>query len=165
MVDELLRHTRCRRCRSPATGHDRVFEPNRETATRRSHWTAGTSADTMFEDPHDRGSATMLVIGAMLVLATATAVALAVGVVAAHRQKAATAADLAALAAAAETSDELPIACARAATVASANGGRLDACQARDGSVDVVTSVELPGALAGFGPLHARSRAGPWPPP
>lgn len=114
---------------------------------------------------HDCGSATMLLIGAMLVLATATAAASAVGVVASHRQKAATAADMAALAAAAETSGDLPIACARAAAVADANGGHLDACRVRDGSIEVVASLELPGALTGFGPLRATSRAGPWPPP
>jgi secretion/DNA translocation related TadE-like protein len=111
----------------------------------------------------DGGSATILIISAMLVLGTATAVALAVGVIASHRQKAATAADLAALTAASETSGDLSIACARAGAVAAANGGHLAECRAGNGSIDVVASVELPGALARFGPLNARARAGPWP--
>jgi secretion/DNA translocation related TadE-like protein len=112
----------------------------------------------------DRGSASVLLVGAMIVLVAAAAVALAVGVVASRRQQANAAADLAALAAAGETSGDLRIACARAAAVADANGGRLDACRAGDDSVEVAASVGLPGALAGFGPVRARARAGPWPP-
>lgn len=112
----------------------------------------------------DSGSATVLLLAAMSVVAMVTAAALAVATVAAHRQRSATAADLTALAAASAPSGADIDGCRRALSVAAANGGRLVGCHAEAGAIEVTVAVELPGLLEPFGPVSVRSRAGPWPP-
>lgn len=115
----------------------------------------------------DGGSATVWLLTAITVVILAGSVALTLAVIGGARQRAAGAADLAALAAASESSADRRQACTRAARVATANGASLRACHVGEDpvvgeSVDVVVTVALPGPLEPFGPLAARSRAGPW---
>ena len=110
----------------------------------------------------DRGSGTVLVLGAIAVLVAMTVGALLVvsAVVAAHRAQ--SAADLAALAAAGALvrGQSPPSACATGAGVATRNGGRLATCSAgADLSVEV--AVDMPASAAHIGTATARSRAGP----
>jgi secretion/DNA translocation related TadE-like protein len=107
----------------------------------------------------DDGSGTIWVLAlTMLVCAAATAVLVLVQVrvVRAH---AITAADLAALAAAAE----LPLteqACTQAARVAQAQGAVLSSCTSDGEKVDVEVTCTLSGPLGAVGIVRARSRAG-----
>lgn len=115
----------------------------------------------------DDGSGTVLAVGlvavlAMLVLATTT---LGAAVVARHR--AATAADLAALAAADRTTGRASgPACLAAREVAATNNAALTGCTVDpDGSVTVTVQVSLPGSLRRLGSASARARAGRPPSP
>jgi secretion/DNA translocation related TadE-like protein len=110
----------------------------------------------------DRGSATVwvLVLAAVLGLVAAASVLVGVAVVARHR--AASAADLAALAAAGRAVTGDPSACATAADVARANAAELTACHVGPGAiveVEVAIAVRLGGA--GVHTAVGRSRAGP----
>ncbi len=109
-----------------------------------------------------RGSATVLVLGAVAVLLVTMVGGLHVvsAVVAAHRAQ--SAADLAALAAAAAlvAGESSPTACGRGAAVAAGNGGHLTGCTAGpDFSVELVVQVDAAGPRVGT--ATARSRAGP----
>jgi secretion/DNA translocation related TadE-like protein len=110
----------------------------------------------------DRGSATVLLLGWLLILGVAAAVLLAVSAVSLARRQAATGADLAALAAAADRTGDPAAACGRARLFAARNGVDLVTCRAADGAVEVVARVDPPPALRMLGPLAAMSRAGPW---
>ena len=110
----------------------------------------------------DRGSATVLVLGAVGVLLAMTVGALWVvsAVVAAHRAQAA--ADLAALAVAAALvrGEPTATACGEGVALAARNGGRLMSCQAGpDFSVELV--VQVGATVSRVGAATARSRAGP----
>ncbi len=110
----------------------------------------------------DRGSATVLVLGAVGVLLAMTVGALWVvsAVVAAHRAQAA--ADLAALAVAAALvrGEPTATACGEGVALAARNGGRLASCQAGpDFSVELV--VQVGATVSRVGTATARSRAGP----
>ncbi len=121
----------------------------------------------------DSGSGTVLVVGgiALLLLVGGSALVL-VGVVRATHQ-ARSAADLAALSGAQSLAGGAspPAACARAAKIAEANGGRLRGCRADDvtGVVEVEVDVPVPGStgragglgLPHLGPASSRARAGP----
>lgn len=85
----------------------------------------------------------------------------ALGAVAVARQRAASVADLAALAAAARVLDGQAVACARAARVAERGGGRLTGCVVAGDQVLVTAQVRPPGPLGDLGPATARARAGP----
>jgi len=110
----------------------------------------------------DRGSATVLLLGWLMVVATSAAVLLAVSAVSLARRQAATSADLAALAAAADRTGSPAIACGRARDLATRNGAELMACRIIGDAIEVVAQVRPPPALALLGPLAATSRAGPW---
>lgn len=105
----------------------------------------------------ERGSATVVAVGACAAICSAAAgMALMVDAArAGHR--AAAAADLAALAAAPHAARAEPSACAHAALVAARNGAELvDCVVAGDGSVTVVCTVRT-----GWGPVaRGRARAG-----
>lgn len=125
----------------------------------------------------ERGSATVLVLALVPVLVLGTALGVAIAQLAAARQAAASAADLAALAGASWLADPAALieadpsvrACARAAEVAAANAATLVSCSV-DGD-DVVVSAEVAppslvrriAALAGGDPaaVRAGARAGP----
>jgi secretion/DNA translocation related TadE-like protein len=105
----------------------------------------------------------LVLVVVMLVLALA-GWALVGSLAAGVRQRAGAVADLAALAAAAESARGPESACRTAATVAVANGARLDACTLDSvGVADIVVAVEVHGAFASSGPALGRARAGPAP--
>ena len=112
------------------------------------------------EGPNDEGSATVLALAALVVLLTIAGVLTTAGRAALLRQRAATAADFAALAAAAEqgTPDER---CRRGAVLATANGTRLVACAVAGEVVTVTVAEPLPVALGRGRTLQASARAGP----
>ena len=110
----------------------------------------------------DRGSATLWVLAAVLALSSFAALVLTAGLVAIDRHRAATVADLAALAAAAHSRDGPAAACDVAARVASASRARLVDCRL-DGAEAVLLTVEVRpvGPLAGLPALRVTARAGP----
>jgi secretion/DNA translocation related TadE-like protein len=98
-------------------------------------------------------------LGVALVMAM-TALAIHLGAAVLARQRAETAADLAALAGAARVLSGADLVCARATEVASANGVTVDSCVVRgiDVLISVVGQVDA-GPLTGT--VSARARAGP----
>ncbi|MEX5636176.1 Rv3654c family TadE-like protein [Parafrankia sp. FMc2] len=122
-----------------------------------------TSTDPGASPPAaDQGSATIWLLGGLMVLILAGSTALSLLQVDAARQRAATAADLAALAAAADRSAAADLACQRARDTAHANIARMTACEIDSTGVTVAVEADLPGPLHAFGPARARARAGPW---
>lgn len=110
----------------------------------------------------DGGSATVAVLGALGVILAITVGALLIvsAVVASHRAQ--SAADLAALAAAAALvgGEPAPSACSAGAAVAVRNGARLASCRAGP-DLSVELSVEVAATAARVGTATARARAGP----
>ncbi|MFC3382813.1 Rv3654c family TadE-like protein [Couchioplanes azureus] len=109
----------------------------------------------------DRGAASIFVLAVGLVLVAGGVAGAAVGAARVGRHEARTAADLGALAGAMRAVEGRQAACARAAEIAAANGGRLTSCRL-DG-FDVVIEVEtvvtpLPGLTTH---ASAAARAGP----
>jgi secretion/DNA translocation related TadE-like protein len=109
----------------------------------------------------DRGSATVLVLSLASVLVLLSAVTAALGAVAVTRHRAASAADLAALAAADRALDGVGQACAAAARVTLAVAAELESCRLRGEVAEVVVAVRPPGRLGELGRARARARAGP----
>ncbi|WP_104526331.1 Rv3654c family TadE-like protein [Blastococcus atacamensis] len=113
----------------------------------------------------ERGSATVwvLILSAVLVAVAAAAVLVGLGMGARHR--AATAADLAALAAAGRAVVGDPDPCAAAAGIAAANGAELVGCRLEPGAVvSVQVSVTVSLGRLGLHDSIGRARAGPVPP-
>lgn len=110
---------------------------------------------------HDEtGAGTLLGLSmVMLLVTTALAAAVAVGIVAAHRTAQA-AADLGALAGAAELGRGGD-GCTAAADVVRRNGASLDDCRASGFGLTVVVHTRSPRVLGRTGDLRARARAGP----
>jgi len=106
----------------------------------------------------DRGSASVLVLAAAGVLLAVGVAALVLGSVAVAGQRARLAADLAAIAGATRQRAADGQACAAAATVARANGARLEGCSLQGADITIGVSVEVP---VWPDPARARSRAGP----
>jgi secretion/DNA translocation related TadE-like protein len=110
-------------------------------------------------DRCQRGSATVYVLSAVVLLMTLALGAAGFAGLATAKHRAATAADLAALAAAAAPAH----ACALAVSTAERNGGRLTLCR-REGAEVTVTVVVPARAPFGLRPtVSARARAGPAP--
>jgi secretion/DNA translocation related TadE-like protein len=107
----------------------------------------------------DEGSATVFVLGLTAVLWLAGVVVLLLAQVADARARAATAADLAALAGASQVTSQEP--CSAAREVARAQSAELSACTVDGWDVTVRVSVRLRGPLARFPAAQARARAGP----
>ena len=107
----------------------------------------------------DTGSATIYVLGLTSVVWLAGLVVLLLAQIAIARARAATAADLAALAGASHVLSR--DSCEAAAKVAKAQGAELSSCRVDAWDVGVVVSVRLSGPLAHFPPAEARARAGP----
>jgi secretion/DNA translocation related TadE-like protein len=114
-------------------------------------------------DP-ERGSATVWVLALSGVLAVVGVAAVLVGAAVVARHRAASAADLAALAAGGQVVTGNPAPCTTAADVAAANGAELTACTV-DGAAVVEVAVRVPVRLGGLGVrwAAARARAGPVP--
>ena len=107
----------------------------------------------------ERGSATVWVLAAgLLVLAAAVPAAL-TGAATVARHRAQAAADFAALAAAVTALEGTGAACTRADTIATANGARLVAC--RLVGLDAVVTVVVAPAGGLPGAAQASARAGP----
>jgi secretion/DNA translocation related TadE-like protein len=109
----------------------------------------------------DRGSASVLVLALSAVLALVGILAASVGAVAVARHRAASAADLAALAAADRALDGEVPACQAARRAARAVGAVLEQCRLTGDESDVVAAVRPPGALGSWGVARSHSRAGP----
>ncbi|WP_235463008.1 Rv3654c family TadE-like protein [Frankia sp. BMG5.23] len=110
----------------------------------------------------DAGSATVWLLAVLFALLSLVSVAFTVTVISAVRQRAAGAADLAALAAAAMPPADQRTVCARADEVSAANGARLAACRVDGNAVEVTVLARLPAVLGPLPELSARARAGPW---
>jgi secretion/DNA translocation related TadE-like protein len=89
----------------------------------------------------DRGAASIFVLAVGLVLVAAGLAGAAVGAARVGRHEARTAADLGALAGATRTIEGVAAACARAAELVGANGGRMTACRLQ--GLDIVVAVEV----------------------
>lgn len=119
----------------------------------------------------DRGSATLWTIAVALVIMLSTAAVLLIAIAVSARHRAATAADLSALAAASVlasaqvagiTTSSTEQACQAARDIADANGARLSDCQVNGSMVDVVTTVNVPEVgYLGEHSVSAHARAGP----
>ena len=113
----------------------------------------------------ERGSATAWVLVLAAVVAVVAMGAVLVGAAVVTRHRAASAADLAALAAAGQAVAGNPSACVIAARVAEANAAELTRCEVGPGAV-VDVEVRVAARLGGLGVREAvgRARAGPVPP-
>jgi secretion/DNA translocation related TadE-like protein len=112
-------------------------------------------------DDGARGSATVLMLAGMGLVFALTGVVMLVSVADQVRHRAGSAADAAALAAAASALDGDSAACDRGADLAKLDGAQLVSCSITDGISDVTVCVVPPGVLSQFGPVKARARAGP----
>ena len=109
----------------------------------------------------DAGVAAVLVLALSAVLALVGSVTVTLAAVAVARQRAASVADLAALAAA-QASLRGPVeACAQATRVAMLSDAFLRSCSLEGDVAVVVAEVRPPGVLGGLGSASARARAGP----
>lgn len=115
------------------------------------------------DDPaaRDHGAATIWTAGAVAALLGITTLVVWLGSAAATRHRAESAADLAALAAAAFAVEGVQVACGKAGWVADRMRVELRACRLDGWNAQVEITAAPPGVLAGFGPAEARARAGP----
>jgi secretion/DNA translocation related TadE-like protein len=111
----------------------------------------------------DDGAATVLVLGLCAVVLLAGTVAAALGAVAVARHRAASAADLAALAAASRVLEGRHVACGAAELVARRAYARLRSCRVEGWEVVVEAAVVPPGAVGALGSAVVTARAGPVP--
>jgi len=109
----------------------------------------------------ESGSGTVLVLTVIALLLAVLGAALALGQTLVARHRAASAADLAALAAADRALEGSVAACDAASAVASAHEAQLIGCRLDGDIVEIVAAVALPTALTRFGPVTAQARAGP----
>jgi secretion/DNA translocation related TadE-like protein len=109
----------------------------------------------------DAGVATVLVVALSAVLLLLGAVMASLAAVAVTRHRAASAADLSALAAAAAVLEGPVAACGRAQDLAVRVGARVSSCTVEGDVVRVVAQVRPPGPLGRLGAASARARAGP----
>ncbi|HYN75780.1 MAG TPA: Rv3654c family TadE-like protein [Candidatus Limnocylindria bacterium] len=111
-------------------------------------------------DPSDAGSGTVWVLISTMLLIAAVAPSFLLLDLRVLRAQAATAADLAALAAASAVPDHVDP-CAAARAVAEAQQTVLISCSLDGPVVDVVVARPWPGRFAAFPEVRVRSRAGP----
>jgi secretion/DNA translocation related TadE-like protein len=109
----------------------------------------------------DRGSATVLMAGVAAVLMLLIVLGLQVGGAMLTRQRVATAADLAALAAAGQAVGGADHACARARWVVERMSATLTACRIVEWEAYVEATARPPGWAALSGAASAHARAGP----
>ena len=112
-------------------------------------------------DRSDDGSATVTVLALSCVLVLLALVLVALGVVAISRHRAASAADLGALAAARRVVQGEAAACAGAGRVVSAAGATMLTCRVEGTTALVSVRVVPEGPLGRLGGAHARAAAGP----
>ncbi len=104
----------------------------------------------------------MWLLAVLFALMSLAGLVFTVTVIGASRQRAATAADLAALAAAALPPTDEQAVCARAREISAANGTRLVDCRTVADAVEIAVSVRLPAVIGMLGDLSVHARAGPW---
>lgn len=109
----------------------------------------------------EHGFVTVAVTGLIAVLLSVTGAVALLGGVAVARHRAAAAADLAALAAAAHVLDGPTAACRAAAVVAAAHRARVSACELRGEDVTIEVTVRPTGPLGRWGSARGVARAGP----
>lgn len=109
----------------------------------------------------EAGFASIAVAGLLLVLLAVSSLVAVLGAVAVARHRAASAADLSALAAAAHALEGTGPACRAAAHIAQRQGARVRACWVEGLAVVVEVSVRPSGPLGSHGEARAISRAGP----
>jgi secretion/DNA translocation related TadE-like protein len=109
----------------------------------------------------DRGAATVWTVGGIAAVLTITVLLVGFGAAVATRHRAASAADLAALAAASSAVNGERQACDRARWVVERMGVHLAGCRLDGWEALVEVTAEPPIVLGDFGPAVARSRAGP----
>jgi secretion/DNA translocation related TadE-like protein len=112
-------------------------------------------------DQADRGSAGILVLVLASILALVGVLAAGVGAVSVARHRAASAADLAALAAADRALQGEASACAAAHRAADEVGARVERCGLDGDVADVQVAVRPAGAVGSWGVARSHSRAGP----
>ena len=108
----------------------------------------------------EAGSGTIGMLLVMVVVLLIGLVMTAVSAVAVSRQRAASAADLAALAGYAHALEGRPAACRAAAAVLTPVGAELLACTITDGVVEISARVQPAGVLRQWGAATALARAG-----
>ena len=111
----------------------------------------------------DRGSASVWAAGGVAVVLLLVGLIAGLGAAAATRHRAAGAADLAALAAAAHAVSGQELACGRARWVAERMRVQLTACRVHGWEAEVEVAAPPPDLLLGYGSATARARAGPVP--
>lgn len=109
----------------------------------------------------DDGMATILAAGVIAVLMSLVVLGLHLGAAVLTRHRASSAADLAALSAAAQLVTDPDLACRRAEWVATRLGVRLSTCRVQGWEAFVEVSAQPPGWLSVFGAVGAHARAGP----
>ena len=109
----------------------------------------------------DRGAAAVLVLACASVLVLFGMTASAVAAIGVARQRAASVADLAALAAAERALDGEQAACRRAAVVAELSDASVAWCRLDGDIAELGVRVRPPGRLGGLGTAVGRARAGP----
>ncbi len=109
----------------------------------------------------DRGLGAIFVLTVVAILLAVLGGVLALGQILIARHRAASAADLAALAGADRALEGPTVACAVAASIAAEHAVQLVECRLAGDVVDVTTAVSLPAGLRAIGPATARARAGP----
>jgi secretion/DNA translocation related TadE-like protein len=109
----------------------------------------------------DEGFIAVAVAGLVLVLVSVSSLVACLGAVAVARHRAATAADLAALAAAGHALEGEPTACGAAARVAEAQGAVVQVCRLDGADALVQVTVRPVGRLGSLGAAQAWARAGP----
>jgi secretion/DNA translocation related TadE-like protein len=109
----------------------------------------------------EQGSASVWAAGGIAALLLLVALVVGIGSAAETRHRAESAADLAALAAAAYVTSGEEQACARAGWVAQRMRVELTGCRLAGWEVEVELAARPPNLLLGFGSATARARAGP----
>ncbi|EIV95341.1 Rv3654c family TadE-like protein [Frankia sp. QA3] len=132
------------------------------TAGGRHHPRAASTPLAATGGGRDAGSATVWLLAVLFALLSLAGLAFTVTVIGAARQRAAGAADLAALAAAALPPVGEQSVCARAREISAANGARLLDCRIAADAVEVAVSVHLPAVVGVLTDLTVHARAGPW---
>jgi secretion/DNA translocation related TadE-like protein len=113
--------------------------------------------------PEDQGFVTVAVAGLIAVLLSVTSAVALIGGVAVARHRAATAADLAALAAATHALEGPSAACRAAGAVAVAHRAQLSRCELLGSDATVEVRISPRGPLGRWGSARGVARAGPVP--
>jgi len=111
--------------------------------------------------PPDEGSATVLVLAATTVIVLLTGALVGVGMAITTRHRAALAADVAALAAAASVAEGEAAACSGATAAAERDGAVVVFCSVAGAVASVRTRVKAPAWILWAGAAEGRARAGP----